>query len=59
MEKVIKAMQDRQTGITIRSQKLFLTTISNAFTGEDLIDWLEKNLGIDEIGKYKKFYLKK
>lgn len=51
MEKVIKAMQHRQTGIAIRSQKLFLTTISNAFTGEDLIDWLEKNLGIDEIGK--------
>ncbi|RNA14130.1 Regulator of G- signaling 7 [Brachionus plicatilis] len=49
MEKVIKAMQHRQTGIPIKSQKLFLTTISNAFTGEDLIDWLEKNLEIEEI----------
>lgn len=52
MEKVIKAMQHRQTGITLKSQKLFLTTISNAFTGEDLIDWLEKNLRIDDIGNY-------
>ena len=53
MERVIKSMQHPQSGVPVKSQKLFLTTISNAFTGEDLIEWLEKNLDIKEIGLYK------
>lgn len=42
MENVIKTMQHPQTGVPVKSQKLFLTTISNAFTGEE--DFLFLNL---------------
>ena len=33
MESVLKAMQHPTTGVPVKSQKLFLTTVTNAFTG--------------------------
>jgi len=48
MEALIKSMQNQTTGVPVKPQKLFLTTISNAFTGEELIDWMMKNLKIKE-----------
>lgn len=33
MENLIKRMQDKIGGVTVKPQKLFLTIISNAFTG--------------------------
>lgn len=33
METLIKSMQSTTNGVPVKSQKLFLTTISNAFTG--------------------------
>ena len=33
MESLIKEMQHPTSGVTVKSQKLFLTTITNAFTG--------------------------
>ncbi|MPD05027.1 Regulator of G-protein signaling 9 [Portunus trituberculatus] len=34
MEALVKEMQDPETGVPIRSQKLFLTSIPSAFMGE-------------------------
>ena len=34
MEALVREMQDPETGIPIRSQKLFLTSIPSAFMGE-------------------------
>ena len=48
MEILIKRMQDKVGGVTVKPQKLFLTIISNAFTGENLIIWMIKNLDIKE-----------
>ena len=48
MELLVKAMQHTSTGVPVKSQKLFLTTISNAFTGEELIEWMIKNLDMQE-----------
>jgi hypothetical protein len=36
MEGLIKDMQHTASGVPVKSQKLFLTTISNAFTGSVL-----------------------
>ncbi|KAL7677466.1 hypothetical protein ACOME3_003704 [Neoechinorhynchus agilis] len=42
-------MLDPQHGVPIRTQKYFLTTVPEAFTGEDLIDWLMTKLKIKEL----------
>jgi hypothetical protein len=51
MENLIKRMQDQVGGVTVKPQKLFLTIISNAFTGESLIIWMIKNLDIKDAGR--------
>ena len=33
MESLVKSMQDPVKGVPVKSQKMFLTTISNAFSG--------------------------
>ncbi|XP_077979569.1 regulator of G-protein signaling 7-like [Glandiceps talaboti] len=48
MERVIRDMQHPESGIPIRSQKVFLTSIPCAFTGYDLIEWLMENLDIQD-----------
>ncbi|XP_064609323.1 regulator of G-protein signaling 7-like [Liolophura sinensis] len=48
MENIIKSMQHPETGIPVRSQKMFLTTIPCAFTGYDLCDWLMDHLDIED-----------
>ncbi|KAJ8725770.1 hypothetical protein PYW08_003953 [Mythimna loreyi] len=40
MEMLIKEMQSTETGIPVRSQKLFLTFIPSAFMGYDVVEWL-------------------
>lgn len=37
MESLIKEMQDPETGVPVRSQKLFLSVIPSAFMGEFLL----------------------
>ncbi len=60
MENLIKRMQDQVSGIAVKPQKLFLTIISNAFTGESLIIWMIKNLDIEDTGKISpRYFLKK
>lgn len=45
---LVKEMQENETGVPVRSQKLFLTSIPSAFMGYDLIEWLMERLGIEE-----------
>ncbi|CAH2241245.1 jg3308 [Pararge aegeria aegeria] len=40
MEALLKEMQDPETGVPVRSQKLFLCVIPAAFQACDLIEWL-------------------
>ncbi|XP_073981636.1 regulator of G-protein signaling 7-like isoform X2 [Rhodnius prolixus] len=51
MEALVKQMQDPDTGVPVRSQKIFLTSIPSAFIGYDLIEWLMEHLNIDESGE--------
>ncbi|XP_069365703.1 uncharacterized protein [Maniola hyperantus] len=48
MEALIKEMQDPETGVPVRSQKLFLSFIPSAFTGYDLVEWLMERFNLDE-----------
>lgn len=48
MESLIKEMQDPETGVPVRSQKLFLTYIPSAFMGYDLVEWLMERFNLDE-----------
>ncbi|XP_068215026.1 regulator of G-protein signaling 9 isoform X7 [Palaemon carinicauda] len=48
MEALVREMQDPETGVPIRSQKLFLTSIPSAFMGYDLIEWLMERLEIED-----------
>lgn len=48
MESLIKEMQDPETGVPVRSQKLFLTVIPSAFMGYDLVEWLMERFNLDE-----------
>ncbi|KAL0272457.1 UNVERIFIED_CONTAM: hypothetical protein PYX00_005417 [Menopon gallinae] len=48
MEGLVREMQDPETGVPVRSQKLFLTSIPSAFMGYDLIEWLMERLNIEE-----------
>ncbi|XP_052872881.1 uncharacterized protein LOC128278237 [Anopheles cruzii] len=48
MESLVRETQDQDTGVPVRSQKLFLTSIPSAFMGYDLIEWLMERLSIEE-----------
>ncbi|XP_071450480.1 regulator of G-protein signaling 7 [Hetaerina americana] len=48
MEALVREMQDPETGVPVRSQKVFLTSIPSAFMGYDLIEWLMERLCIED-----------
>ncbi|CAB3242469.1 unnamed protein product [Arctia plantaginis] len=48
MESLIREMQDSETGVPVRSQKLFLSVIPSAFMGYDLVEWLMDRFNLDE-----------
>ncbi|KAI4462239.1 G-protein gamma-like [Holotrichia oblita] len=48
MEGLVREMQEPETGVPVRSQKIFLTSIPFAFMGYDLIEWLMERLSIEE-----------
>ncbi|XP_054724014.1 regulator of G-protein signaling 7-like isoform X2 [Uloborus diversus] len=49
MEQLVCEMQHPESGVPVRSQKLFLTTIPCAFLGFDLVMWLMAHLDIEEL----------
>uniref|UniRef100_A0A8C7ZQM5 Regulator of G protein signaling 7a n=1 Tax=Oryzias sinensis TaxID=183150 RepID=A0A8C7ZQM5_9TELE len=48
MEEVIARMQDEKNGIPIRTVKSFLTKIPSVFSGSEIVQWLIKNLDIED-----------
>uniref|UniRef100_A0A3Q0RET8 Regulator of G protein signaling 7 n=1 Tax=Amphilophus citrinellus TaxID=61819 RepID=A0A3Q0RET8_AMPCI len=48
MEEVIARMQDEKNGIPIRTVKSFLTKIPSVFSGSDIVQWMMKNLDIED-----------
>uniref|UniRef100_A0A8C1SU05 Regulator of G protein signaling 7a n=1 Tax=Cyprinus carpio TaxID=7962 RepID=A0A8C1SU05_CYPCA len=48
MEDVIARMQDEKNGIPIRTVKSFLSKIPSVFSGSDIVQWLLKNLCIED-----------
>uniref|UniRef100_A0A8C1HZE1 Regulator of G protein signaling 7a n=1 Tax=Cyprinus carpio carpio TaxID=630221 RepID=A0A8C1HZE1_CYPCA len=48
MEDVIARMQDEKNGIPIRTVKSFLSKIPSVFSGSDIVQWLLKNLFIED-----------
>ncbi|KAF6206313.1 hypothetical protein GE061_017544, partial [Apolygus lucorum] len=51
MEALVRQMQDPETGVPVRSQKIFLTSVPSAFIGYDLIEWLMEHLNMEESGE--------
>ncbi|XP_014665053.1 PREDICTED: regulator of G-protein signaling 7-like [Priapulus caudatus] len=48
MESIVEKMQDDVTGVPVRTVKSFMTKIPSVFTGADLINWMMKNLDIED-----------
>ena len=53
MERVVKAMQHPTAGVPVRSQKLFLTTVPNAFTGNDITEWIMQKLNVKDSSAFR------
>lgn len=51
MERIVKAMQHPTAGVPVREQKLFLSTIPNAFTGNAVSEWIMRKMNIRDPGK--------
>ncbi|XP_014672983.1 PREDICTED: regulator of G-protein signaling 7-like [Priapulus caudatus] len=48
MEQVIERMQHEVSGVPVRTVKSFMTKIPSVFTGADLINWMMRNLDVDD-----------
>ena len=48
IETLIEKMQDDSAGVPIRTVKSFMSKIPSVFTGTDLIQWMLKNLDVED-----------
>uniref|UniRef100_A0AAY4ATS7 Regulator of G-protein signaling 7 n=1 Tax=Denticeps clupeoides TaxID=299321 RepID=A0AAY4ATS7_9TELE len=48
MEDIIARMQEEKNGIPIRTVKSFLSKIPSVFSGSDIVQWMIKNLNIED-----------
>ncbi|TRZ04476.1 hypothetical protein DNTS_027547 [Danionella cerebrum] len=48
MEEIISGMQDEKNGVPIRTVKSFLSKIPSVFSGTDIVQWMQKNLNIED-----------
>lgn len=48
MESIIDRMQDESTGVPVRTVKSFMTKVPSVFTGQDLINWMMRNLDVED-----------
>ncbi|XP_048831397.1 regulator of G-protein signaling 6 isoform X3 [Brienomyrus brachyistius] len=48
IEDVVKRLQDEEMGVPIRTVKSFLSKIPSVVTGTEIVQWLLKNLSIDD-----------
>nr|CAB3265561.1 regulator of G-protein signaling 7-like [Phallusia mammillata] len=48
MENIIEKMQDERIGVPIKTVKSLLTKIPDVFSGEDLVNWLNSNININD-----------
>uniref|UniRef100_A0AAY5E992 Regulator of G protein signaling 9a n=1 Tax=Electrophorus electricus TaxID=8005 RepID=A0AAY5E992_ELEEL len=47
MEAVVLEMQEPKTGVKSQTQRLVITTIPHAITGEDIVEWISNRFKID------------
>lgn len=48
MESIVEKMLDDINGVPVRTVKSFMTKIPSVFTGTDVVNWIMKNMEIDE-----------
>lgn len=48
MEQLIEQMQDEQNGVPVKTVKSFMSKIPSVFTGSDLVNWMMKNLDVED-----------
>lgn len=51
MEAVVERMQDEANGVPVRTVKSFRSKIPSVFTGTDLINWMLRNLEVDDVAE--------
>uniref|UniRef100_A0A3B1J244 Regulator of G-protein signaling 9 n=1 Tax=Astyanax mexicanus TaxID=7994 RepID=A0A3B1J244_ASTMX len=57
LEAVVLEMQDPKTGVKSQTQRLVITTIPHAITGEDIVEWIANRFKVGAAGNMSVFLL--